>query len=272
MGYLRTNIKIIIFLLLTIFIFLNTAIEPFIVEGMQILKFPHSEPMFFQIYASSIFLSFIALCAFSITDFKNLKPKHWVVATIFGVAVLLPMLINATSANISFAVATFFTYLASITMKNQYGNRMPFITSTKYLDIAVDISIVVGLALLRVFTAPWSDVEFGLSLNRVVLWPLAAAIAEEVIFRLFLFYIIIKLSKNNNPPFFITLLILVIPFSLWHIIDVSIRSGILYGLSNVHHIIFISTIISILAIKRGLLPAILLHFLINAIHGTVTIP
>lgn len=78
--------------------------------------------------------------------------------------------------------------------------------------MTVDISIVLALILTRLLFINWSIVEFGFSLNRVVLWPLPDAIGEKVIFRLCLFYVIVKFGKDNKPPFFITILILVIYF------------------------------------------------------------
>ena len=274
MEYFRTNMKIILFLLLMIFVFLNAAIEPFIIQDMRILELPHDHPMFFQMYASSIFASCIALCASSIVDFKDLKPKHYIVAMAFGAVALLPMLVLSTSANISLGVATFFTYLASVTMRNQYGNKMPIVTSTKLPDIAIDVSIVVAIVVVLFLSQPWAIIEFNFSVNDVIFWLLATSIPEEVIYRLFLFYVVVKFSEDNNPPFFITILMLVIPFSIVHVIGTSIQSGLLSSLSNLitSGFIIIATIISILALKRGLFPAILLHFLINSIRAIITVP
>lgn len=266
MNFFKSNIKIILFFLLTLFIFFNAAIEPFVIYDMQIVKLPYNDSMFFQVYASSILIAFIALCALSILDFKDLKSKHWVIATVFGIVALLPMLISATSANLSLATAVFFTYLASVTMRNQYGNKMPIVTSPKPRHLITDVSIVVTIILVWLLSIPWSSVELSFSISNT-LWALTAATAEEVIFRLFLFYVIVKLSKDNNPPMLVTLLILVIPFSVWHIIGDSMQNGLLYGLNSLQSFIFTSTIISILALKRGLFAAILLHFLINFIQG-----
>jgi len=233
------------------------------------------------VYSSGIVLSILSIIAMCMTDFEKLKKKDYYIAIFFALVTLFPILVNASSASIPFAVITFFGYLASVTLANESTYKMPIFTSTKFRDIAFDIGLSIAVTIgyfIFMFILGGDFVDILLKTFQTtgvqttvsnIIWPLATSMSEEVVFRMFLFYVVIKLNKNEKVPFITMVLILSIPFALWHRIDQMFHSGIIY-IMNEGIIIYLGGIIfSVVALKRNLFVAILVHFLNNFIIESI---
>jgi len=252
----KVNIKIPLFLLLLLFVF-------------YILTSPVSKEnhhMFYSLYSLGIMASTIALCLIFVIDFRVLKPKHWASASIFGLLstnTTTPL----TNTGVAIGICTFFSYLAAVTLLDSSKHRIVMHTSFKCSDIMIDLTLILlssSIYIVFLLFVVGHGLEFQLSFS-LIKNSLAPAVWEEIVFRMLLFSIIVKLNNDEKVPIVIMLLIMVVPFVLVHEIDDAVRYGLFPNGLPIPMIIT-ATAFSLLAIKRNLLTAIGAHFFIGLIY------
>jgi len=268
MEYKRTDALIILFFFYSLFIFylmISPPVEP-------------DHHMFYTLYAFGILISTIGLTSIFCIKLEALKKVHFISALIFGVlsmAITIPLIITGVAMGIS----TFFIYLASISLSHTSEYRMKMITSFKLRDISIDLLLIATIALsfmlLHINTLITSDVSFQINLIPllfVALNSLAPAISEEIIFRMFLFALMIKINKGYNVSTITMLIIMIVPFVLIHVIDIAVIYGFWHPntLGIIISITPVSVVISVLALKRNIFTAIGVHFMYNFIIANIS--
>lgn len=201
-----------------------------------------------------------------IIDFEKLAKKDYIVAVSLGL-----MSVGITSPvnymGIISGICTVFAYLASITLSDKNTNKMVLIRSIemKYIikSVAVILSMGCFFALIQWIFGQGSII-FSFEISSLFR-ALGAGISEEIIFRLFIFSIILHICKGEEIPKFLTFSAMVIPFSMLHVIDQAVNSGLINSLPNIIQVVLIATPITILAWKRDLLSAMGVHFIYDLV-------
>ena len=253
----QTNIKVLLFFFLSLFVFYTT-----------VAALP--EEVFYdfhRLYSWRILYSTITLGSVFCLNFDTLKRRHWINAVVFGA---LSMGHRAPlSSNFVVGVTVFFVYLAAVSLNDESEYKIKMFTSLKVRDMTLNMVII--LVVLILFTVSWftnhfQGVEFGLHIHPFgIAHALAPSVSEEIIFRLFLFSLMIKLNRGLEVNTITLLVIMVVPFALLHAIDETIRYGFThpsaYGIWI--SVVPMAVIISLLAMKRGLFTAMGVHFAMN---------
>ena len=75
----------------------------------------------------------------------------------------------------------------------------------------------------------------------------------------------LHICKGEEIPQLLTFSAMVIPFSMLHVIDQAVNSGLINSLPNIIQVVLIATPITILAWKRDLLSAMGVHFMYDLV-------
>jgi len=137
-------------------------------------------------------------------------------------------------------------------------NHLEFLDDLKWM-LVVSVPYVV----LAVITND-TPIQFNLQLHMIIR-AFGAGVSEEIIFRLFLFSVIVRVSKGEVESKFLAILIMVLPFALFHFVDIGVYHGFLEAFSYGINLLFIAIPITLLALKRNVFTAIGAHFLLNFI-------
>ena len=213
-----------------------------------------------------IIYTIVMLCSIMIIDTKKIAKKDYIVAVSLGL-----MSVGITSPinymGLLSGICTVFAYLASITLSDKNTNKMVLIRSIgmKYIikSVAVILSMGCFFALLQWIFGQGSII-FSFEISSLFR-ALGAGISEEIVFRLFIFSIILHICKGEEIPKLLTFSAMVIPFSMLHVIDQAVNSGLINSLPNIIQVVLIATPITILAWKRDLLSAMGVHFMYDLV-------
>ncbi|MCL1994619.1 MAG: CPBP family glutamic-type intramembrane protease [Defluviitaleaceae bacterium] len=270
------NIRVVMFFLLGIFVFLNMVSLP----NYQAFNLPHRDylPIFYTLYSFGIIFSMVALVLIFFIDFEQLKLKYWLVSCFVGIISMFtirPISIYSVQ-QITLGVSMFFVCLSIPTLSKplEEEEKIRIFTPSKSYGIPQDI--VVGFLIFMVLSAIGTnpgiagsialirgEVAFSTLLHSFI-GATSVGIWEEVFFRMFLVYLIMKLNNYKYVPFVVMLLITSLLFTLVHFVDLIIVSGLdSVSLSDIFAVMVMSSTLFILALKRSLFAAVWLHFLFN---------
>lgn len=247
--------KISVFLLMSIMIFVIYCIT---IPTQNI----HDKTYTFNLF--SIIYSFIILCAILIIDFSTLTKIDSIVALIIGlfsIGVTTPINIMGILSGI----CAVFAYLVSVSVFQNNKYKMCFLYSKKFRDIIIDIIIIISICFIFVLLQLFSSQEtisFNLNLD-VVFRAVGAGISEEVIFRMFIYAIILKIFDKDEPPAILTFLLMIVPFAILHTVDLAVSNGIITIIPIVLQVSLTIIPCTLLAWKRDLCTAIGVHICYN---------
>ena len=214
------------------------------------------KPYTFHLFG--IIYTFIILCSVVIIDFEKLAKKDYIVAVSLGL-----MSVGITSPvnymGIISGICTVFAYLASITLSDKNTNKMVLIRSIEMKYIIKSVAVILSMGCF------FALIQWIFGQGSIIFRALGAGISEEIIFRLFIFSIILHICKGEEIPKFLTFSVMVIPFSMLHVIDQAVNSGLINSLPNIIQVVLIATPITILAWKRDLLSAMGVHFIYDLV-------
>lgn len=249
--------KITIFLLLCIFlIFIYVITIP--------TKNIHYKSYTFHLFG--IIYSFIILCSIVIIDLEKIVKKDYIIALCLGL-----LSIGVTSPinymGVLSGICTLFAYLGSMTLSAEYNNKIILIRSTEFKYIMESIAVILSIVCAFIF------IEWTLGKNPAIFnfeiimlfRAIGAGISEEIIFRLFIFSIILHICKGEEPPKLLTFFVMVIPFALLHVIDQAVYNGFINSLYTIIQIVLIITPITMLAWKKDLFNAIGVHIIYDLV-------
>lgn len=225
---------------------------------------PYTYHIFSMIYTGVI------ICSVAMIDFRKIAKNDLRIALICGVlscGVTIPINIMGILS----AVCTLFAYLASRTLVASYKNSMCFIRSRLAKDSLDNVRIIVLIGALFVFLrwfmllkeGKMMDIQFQLPF---LFESIGASVSEEIIFRMFLFSVMLRMNEGKEPPKLIAYFVMIVPFCLLHNIEGIIFNGFLSIVPTVIIQCLIGTILAILAHRRDLVTAIGVHFLLDTIH------
>ena len=163
--------------------------------------------------------------------------------------------------------------MASITFSDKNTNKMVLICSIEMKYIIKSAAFILSMGCCFVLIQ-WifgkGSIIFSFEISSLFR-ALVAGISEEIIFRLFIFSIILHICKGEEIPILLTFSAMVIPFSMLHVIDQAVNSGFINSLPNIIQVVLIAVPITILAWKRDLLSAMGVHFIYDLVSMSILI-
>lgn len=260
--YKKTYVKIKLLLFLVVFLFL------FVIYcvTMPIGDVHYGEYTF---HFFNMTLLFITMISILILELQSYSKKDWVIAGLLGL-LSIGITISVNVTGVINGICVFFTYLASKTLYGEYSTRMELFNAKNVQEFLEDLKwmfIVSGYFILIKFIKVYKihrSFQFYLHWD-ALFQALGASISEEIVFRLFLFAVVVHISKGDVKLSFLAILIMVLPFSLFHFVEVGIYEGILEAFINGMNLCIVSIALTFLALKRNVFTAIGAHFLIDFI-------
>lgn len=257
-----SKIKLFLFLIINVFIF-------YVYTRTMPMGDVHEKA--YMIHFFSILFSFIIMMTILIIDIQDYSKEDWIIAGILGLISLgNPYPIHLMG--ILKGICVFFSYIASKTLFGQYTTRMEMFNFTNLREVIDDlkwIAIVTGSFIILVILTSGMPIQFDFQPN-MLFRALSAGISEEIIFRLFLFSVIVQVSKGNVESNILTILIMILPFSIFHLVDMGVYQGFMPAFINSANIFIMAIPITLLALKRNVFSAIVVHFLIDLFIFTFT--
>lgn len=165
------------------------------------------------------------------------------------------------------AFCTICTYLASKSVSYNYKNNVRFFYSKKLKDILINIGIIL---LYGVVIAIYKIVQDNLSVIhdisiKLFVSALAAGISEEIIFRFFVYSLMLCFNKGKDPYKILAYIIMIVPFAILHIIDIIVFNGFYQALPTFITVCFTILPCTWIAMKRDVFTAIGIHFIYDYI-------
>ncbi|ESL02528.1 CAAX amino terminal protease family protein [Catonella morbi ATCC 51271] len=221
------------------------------------------KPYTFHLFG--IIYTFIILCSVVIIDFEKLAKKDYIIALCLGL-----LSIGVTSPvnymGIISGICAFFAYLGSVTLNCNYESIMLLLRFGEVKDIMKSIAIIIFIGCIFIFMEWLGQNPLRFSFDILSIFrALGAGVSEEVIFRLFIFSVIVYMCKGKEPPKLLAFLIMVIPFALLHVIDEVVVYGFFHSLPALIQVCLVAAPITILAWKRDLFTAMGVHFIYDVI-------
>lgn len=218
----------------------------------------------YMLHFFNILLSFVILVSIPVLNFQDYTKKDWFIAGILGILSMgTPWPIMTMS--IIKGVCVFTVYLASKTLYGDYNTRMELFNATNIREFLEDLKWMLIVTVLYVVIAVIANdapIQFNLQLN-LIIRALGAGVSEEIIFRLFLFSVIVRVSKGEVESKFLAILIMALPFAVFHYVDKGVYTGFQAAFIGGIGILIIAIPITLLAMKRNVFTAIGAHVLIN---------
>lgn len=260
------KIKIILFLLMLIFLFsIYCVTVP--VENI------HYKSYTFHFF--NILYSFTILACIALMKFQDYSKKDWIMAVVLGLgSVFITTPINISGVISSLCVGA--TFLTSKTLYGKYNQRMDLFnakTSMEFFNdlkwILIIILLFLAIKLIGAYASGKSiQFEFHLSmLGRA----LGAGISEEIIFRLFLFSVLVSICKEREVSKFLAVMVMSIPFALFHCVEIGVNNSLIMAFLNSFKYWIVSLLLTVLAFKRNVFSSIMVHFMIDIIFFSVLI-
>ena len=163
-------------------------------------------------------------------------------------------------------ICAFFAYLGSVTLSCNYESKMLLLRSGEVKDIMKSIAVIIFIGCIFIFMEWLGQNPLRFSFDILSIFrALGAGVSEEIIFRLFIFSVILYICKGKEPPKLLAFLAMVIPFALLHVIDEVVAYGFFHSLPTLIHVCLVTAPITILAWKRDLFTAMGVHFIYDLI-------
>ncbi len=214
-------------------------------------------------YLFDIFIMCICLFLLKIECLK--KDDIWISVSIFTLS--LSINIPITFLSVLNGLCAVITYLTAKYIYAHSNCRILIVKERRIRAIAKSIlmGIIIACILFIIEKGFFFSLKQSTQIIPIIFNAIAAAVSEEIIFRYFLFAIIVKAYNGEVKNMLIAYLFLIIPFSALHLIDGIILGGFLSVIPALISMVLISAIHSIIACKRDLLTAISMHFTIDFI-------
>ena len=200
------------------------------------------KPYTFHLFG--IIYTFIILCSVVIIDFEKLAKKDYIIALCLGL-----LSIGVTSPvnymGIISGICALFAYLGSVTLSGNYESKMHLFRSGEVKDIMRSIAIILFIGCVFIFMEWLGQNPLRFSFD--ILSIFRALVSEEVIFRLFIFSVIVYMCKGKEPPKLVTFLVMVVPFAMLHVVDEVVSYGFFHSLPNLIQVCLVAAPITILA-------------------------
>ena len=188
-----TKIKLWLFLFMSIFLF-----------GVYVKTMPGGDAHdgAYQFHFFNILLSFIIMASIPFLKFQDYTKKDWITACLLGVlSIGIGWSFHTTS--IINGTCVFVTYLASKTLYGEYDTRMELFNATNVRDFLDDLKwifiVTVPYVALAIITTD-TPIHFNLQLHMIIR-AVRAGVSEEIIFRLFLFSVVLTLLALKRNVF-----------------------------------------------------------------------
>ena len=221
------------------------------------------KPYTFHLFG--IIYTFIILCSVVIIDFEKLAKKDYIIALCLGllsIGVTRPV----NYMGIISGICALFAYLGSVTLSGNYESKMLLLRSGEVKDIMKSIAIILFIGCVFIFMEWLGQNPLRFSFDILSIFrALGAGVSEEVIFRLFIFSVIVYMCKGKEPPKLLAFLIMVIPFAMLHVVDEVVAYGFFHSFPNLIQVCLVAAPITILAWKRDLFTAMGIHFVYDLI-------
>ena len=252
-----TKLKITMFLLVCVFLIFIYVVT---IPTTNI----HYKSYTFHLF--SIIYSFMIVCSIVIIDLEKIVKKEYIIALCLGllsIGVTTPI----NYMGVLSGMCTLFAYLGGMTLSAEYNNKMILIRSTEFKYIMRSIAVILSIVCAFIFME-WTLGEIPAIFNFEIITlfrAIGAGISEEIIFRFFIFSIILYICKGEEPPKLLTFFVMVIPFSLLHVIDQVVYNGFINSLTAMTQTVLINIPITILAWKKDLFNAIGFHIIYDLV-------
>lgn len=200
---------------------------------------------------------------------RNITKKDFITSIILGS-------LSSGGMNIIVGGCTFLVYLGSVLLLKKYPPEKNLIYSDSRKELTKDLFIVIGAVIfLSIF-----HILPGVLFRQWRLKPtlidfpkaMIPGISEEVIFRLF-FYSIIRIFMQGEPSNslekFWIYVVLIVPHIITHHPDTFVKYGLLAMIGPFITLLLITFTITHLFLKRNLITAIGVHFLLDYLFFVV---
>jgi len=200
-----------------------------------------------------------------IIDFEKLAKKDYIIAlslSLLSIGVTSPV----NYMGIISGICALFAYLGSVTLSDNNESKMHLLRSGEVKDIMKSIAVILFIGCVFIFMEWLGQNPLRFSFDILSIFrALGAGVSEEVIFRLFIFSVIVYMCKGKEPPKLVTFLVMVVPFAMLHVVDEVVAYGFFHSLPNLIQVCLVAAPITILAWKRDLFTAIGVHFIYDVI-------
>lgn len=223
----------------------------------------------YTLHFGNILYSFVILISILIMRFQDYSKKDWIIAIVLGVislGITTPIMITGIISSTCVVV----TYLASKSLYGKYSTRMELFNAKSFKDFLIDLKwilIVSGFFIgVRLVSISFLGMSIQFAFHPSMLArALGAAVSEEIIYRLFLFSVIVDIGKGEVESNVLAVLVMIIPFGLFHFVEVGIFQGVLSAFIMSLNFLAFSIAETILALKRNVFSSMIVHFLIDIV-------
>ena len=122
---------------------------------------------------------------------------------------------------------------------------MHLLRSGEVKDIMKSIAVILFIGYVFIFMEWLGQNPLRFSFD--ILSIFRALVSEEVIFRLFIFSVIVYMCKGKEPPKLVTFLVMVVPFAMLHVVDEVVSYGFFHSLPNLIQVCLVAAPITTLA-------------------------
>lgn len=222
--------------------------------------YSYSTQVLIWLYAIFIFITIFVI------DIEKLTKKDMVIALSLGlisIGIIIPISIIGCFSGL----CTSCTYLASKSVSYNYKNNICFICSKKFKFILLNIGIIF---LYGGFIATYKIVQGNLSIQhdistkifvKVFISALGAGISEEIIYRFFVYSIMLHLNRGKEPYKVLAYIIMIVPFAMLHIIDIISFNDFYQAFPMLVNVCITILPCTLIAMKRDVFTAIGIHFI-----------
>lgn len=171
----------------------------------------------------------IVFCLLLSTNYKK-GLSHWIMAVVLGLgSVFITTPINISGVISSLCVVA--TFLTSKTLYGKYNQRMDLFNAKTSMEFFNDLKWILIIILLFLAIkligayASGKSIQFKFHLSMLGR-ALGAGISEEIIFRLFLFSVLVSICKEREVSKFLAVMVMSIPFALFHCVEIGVNNSI----------------------------------------------
>lgn len=230
---------------------------------------PKKEIVFYKYYTYGITcIIYPLIIIFSANNIKieRINKKRWITASILGI---LGSMVAVNWIGVLSGICTFFSYLYCVCQNDSLEKNTQLIKEKNKEYILDDfriilIGIVIYIIILWINLLLNGNGKIGL---KNFYSSVGAGVSEEIIFRWFILTFMRQMNKGKEIGSILYYSIVLIPFSMLHMIDLLVLQGISYSI--IFDIINLSLFVFPLAVlvrKRDVFTAILLHIIFDFIR------
>lgn len=219
-----------------------------------------------------LFYAAVIVTSLFLIDWKRLTARQVIMAVVLGT---LGMCVNLQMfVGVAAGVTTGFAYLA---IQRFLGEENYFCLVRQGKEewkknlkvIFLGAVIILVLRCMPAFGGAhqieWHPSVWGLFAS------VGAGVSEEMIYRMFLFAVLLKLGGGKEPPTVLTLLVLGVPFALIHNMELLVYGQYAAYLNSFREVFVNACIFYLIVKKRDYVTAATLHSLIDIVIGMVWI-